>query len=410
MFKKLIKHVLIVGFIFSGYVKAQNADSVITTAGTMDVYYDLTTGNQTSLDRTTWDIGLSTGRMSASIIINENAGMELYVYSNDTNDWNSVDTAGFTFEKVYNSEESWENGAFSNLGTNHPDYGWGIYDMNKHNIDGNRLFILKTQSGDYLKVVFDQMTTQGDFLFRTANLDGTNFVKHRFNKMDATGKNFLLVNLSKNEMTADNPLSEDWNLLFTRYITEVRQGPTVREMPVSGVKINSGCKVAERQGVDITSDDTSSLDWKTNVTEIGYDWKVFDRTTFSYNMTEDLTYFVQLPNGQMWKIWFTGYAGGAEGKYVFNTQKMRAGASIDKYETSNTLVYPNPIRAFANIANQSTRSIKFDLIDVQGKVLNSGQILPNSTQQLNTSSYNAGIYTLRINSENSVDYKKLIIE
>ena len=69
--------------------------------------------------------------MSASIIINENAGMELYVYSNDTNDWNTVDTAGFTFEKVYNSEESWENGAFSNLGTNHPDYGWGIYDMNK---------------------------------------------------------------------------------------------------------------------------------------------------------------------------------------------------------------------------------------------------------------------------------------
>ncbi|MBL6730704.1 MAG: hypothetical protein ISP74_07320, partial [Bacteroidia bacterium] len=68
-------------------MKAQNADSVITTAGTMDVYYDLTTGNQTSLDRTTWDIGLSTGRMSASIIINENAGMELYVYSNDTNDW-----------------------------------------------------------------------------------------------------------------------------------------------------------------------------------------------------------------------------------------------------------------------------------------------------------------------------------
>ena len=41
------------------------------------------------------------------------------------------------------------------------------------------------------------------------------------------------------------------------------------------------------------------------------------------------------------------------------------GASIDKYETSNTLVYPNPTSAFANIANQSSRSIKFDLIDVQ---------------------------------------------
>ena len=55
-------------------------------------------------------------------------------------------------------------------------------------------------------------------------------------------------------------------------------------MAVSGVKINAGCKVAERKGIDVLSDDTSSLDWNTNITEIGYDWKAFDRCSFKYNM------------------------------------------------------------------------------------------------------------------------------
>ena len=56
MIKNILTHILLVVSIFSGYVKAQNADSVITSAGTMDVYYDLATGNQTSVDRSMWDI------------------------------------------------------------------------------------------------------------------------------------------------------------------------------------------------------------------------------------------------------------------------------------------------------------------------------------------------------------------
>ena len=265
-----------VGFITAGYVQAQNADSVITSAGTMDVYYDLQTGNQTSVDRSQWDIGLSTGMRNSSIIINENAGVELFVYGNDTSYWNSVDTAGFSFDNVYNSEESWENGAFSNLGTNHPDYGWGTYDMNKHNINGSRLFIIKLRSGKFAKIIIDQMTTDGDFIFRIANLDGSNIKNYKINKSESKNKNFVLVNLNSGVIDMFNPLSKDWNLLFTKYITEVRQGPTVRNMAVSGIKINAGCRVAERKGVDVSSNDTSNLVWNTKITEIGYDWKAFD--------------------------------------------------------------------------------------------------------------------------------------
>lgn len=411
MIKNILTNILLIGFVFSGYVKAQNADSVITSAGTIDVYYDLATGNQTSVDRSKWDIGLSTSMRSSSIIINENAGIELFVYSKDTSEWNSVDTTGFKFDNIYNSEESWDNGAFSNLGTNHPDYGWGTYDQNKHNINGSRLFIIKTQTGDYLKMVVDQMTTTGDFLFRTANLDGTNLIKHKHNKSEANGKNFLLTNLHNKEIAVGNPLAEDWNLLFTRYTTVVRQGPSVRNMTVSGVKINAGCKVAERKGVDVSSNDTSSLNWNTNITEIGYDWKAFDRGSFKYNMLEDLTYFVKLPNGQMWKIWFTAYAGGAEGKFVFNTQKMRSGANINEVSTSSAIsMYPNPVKTYTNIANQNSILINLDVVDIQGKVVYSEQLLPNSTIRFNTETYKSGIYTLRFQSEKGLDFRKLIIE
>ena len=408
MIKNIIKHILVVGFITSGYVQAQNADSVITSAGTMDVYYDLQTGNQTSVDRAQWDIGLSTGKFNASIIINENAGIELFVYGNDTSDWNSVDTAGFSFSNVYNSDSLWDNGAFSNLGTNHPDYGWGTYDMRKHIINGSRLFIIKTQTGEFLKMVVDQMDSA--FTFRTANLDGTNLINHKHNKSEANGKNFLLTNLYNREIAVGNPLSKDWNLLFTKYITEVRQGPTVRNMAVSGIKINAGCRVAERKGVDVASNDTSNLVWNTKITEIGYDWKAFDRGSFKYNMVEDLAYFVALPNGQMWKIWFTDYVGGPEGKFVFNTQKVRSGASINKLISLNTSIYPNPARTYTNISNRESTPILVDVIDMHGKVLFSEKLLANTTTQLSTDSYTSGIYTIRFNSENGVDFKKLIIE
>jgi hypothetical protein len=410
MIKNIIKHILVVGFITAGYVQAQNADSVITSAGTMDVYYDLQTGNQTSVDRAQWDIGLSTGKFNSSIIINENAGIELFVYSNDTSDWNSVDTAGFSFDNVYNSDSLWENGAFSNLGTNLPDYGWGTYDMSEHIINGSRLFIIKTQTGEFLKMVVDQMSTLGDFTFRTANLDGTNLINHKHNKSEANGKNFLLTNLYNREIVVGNPLSKDWNLLFTKYITEVRQGPTVRNMAVSGIKINAGCRVAERKGVDVASNDTSNLVWNTKITEIGYDWKAFDRGSFKYNMVEDLAYFVALPNGQMWKIWFTDYVGGPEGKFVFNTQKVRSGASINKVISLNTSIYPNPARTYTNISNRESTPIFVDVIDMHGKVLFSEKLLANTTTQLSTDSYTSGIYTIRFNSENGVDFKKLIIE
>jgi len=394
-----------------GIASAQTADSVVTTAGTFDAYYDFETGSQILLDRTTWDIGLTTDPRSSSVIINENAGVELFLYSNDTADWSSIDTTAFTFSNIYNSEESWDNGAFSNLGTNHPDYGWGMYDMNSHDINGSRLFIIKTNQGEYLKMIIDKMSSTGDFKFRTANLDGTNLNLFSLKKSTDRGKNFTLVDLSTPNTILTNPFSKDWDILFTKYYTEVVQGPTVRIMPVSGVKVNAGCEVAVRSGMDVLDDDTSTITWSSVITEIGYDWKTFNRNTFQYDITPDLVYFVKTKNNAVWKLWFTAYNGGAEGKYVFNKKEIKRGVNtVPITRKLKTSLFPNPALSNVHIDNQEPTKLNVEIVDTYGRIIYIEELPPYTQSKINVESFASGLYSVRFSSGNNSDIKKLIIE
>jgi len=401
-------------FILAALVgNAQTADSVISRGGAMDVYYDFETQDKSELDRATWDIGLTTDMRGASIIINENAGTELYIYGTDTSDWSTVDTAGFDFENIYNSEATWSAGAFANQGTVHPDYGWGIYDQEKHNIDGNRIFILKTKTGEYLKVVIDQMSPAGVYKFRTAKLDGSNLEVYEYAKTDpkSMGKNFVLVNLDAGDFVFENPASRQWDILFTKYTTTVQMGPTSIDMAVSGVKINAGCEVAERLGEDVTSNDTSSLTWGTSIAEIGYDWKSFNRGTFQYEFTADLAYFVRTQNGAVWKIWFTGYEGGAVGKYVFNTEEIKAGvSSVAKYARLKTAVYPNPTRDVLNITNEENEALNIRVMNTQGAVLLESSVNAFETTSFSTTDLAKGIYFLQLSTANASSTQRVIFE
>jgi hypothetical protein len=394
-------------------VNAQSADSVTTSGGASDVYYDFESGTQVSLDRASWDIGFTSDLMNSSIIINENAGVELYLYSADIADWSIVDTSGLSFNNIYNSEESWAFGAFSNQGTNHPDYGWGIYNMNTHDIMGNRLFIVKTQTGDYLKVVIDKLDSDGVWFFRTAMLDGSNEKSYEYakSKEESAAKNFALLNLNSGDFDYSNADTKAWDILFTKYVTTVVQGPVSLDMAVSGVKINAGCEVAERTGKDVTSNDTSSLSWGTSITEIGYDWKSFNRGTFQYDFTADLAYFVRTQNGAVWKIWFTGYEGGATGKYVFNTEEIKAGVNgVEKRANLNTNVYPNPTNGVLNISNKENEGLNITLLNAQGAVILQTTVNAFDATRFDTKDLAKGIYFLQLSTSNVASTQRVIFE
>jgi hypothetical protein len=391
---------------------SQSSDEVNSQGGVNGVYYDFESQSKVTVDRTTWDIGLTTDMRGASIIINENGGTELYLYSADTSDWSTLDTAGFDFKNIYNSESTWKAGAFANQGTPHPDYGWGIYDMNKHDINGNRVFILKTKTGNYLKVVIDQMSPVGLYKFRTASLDGSNLKSYEYSKTtpESMGKNFALLDLDGGDFITDNPMAKEWDILFTKYITFVQAGPNSRYQPVSGVKINAGCNVAKREGVSVDSDDTSSLSWDTKITEIGWDWKTFDRGSGSYSMVADIAYFVRTQNGAVYKIWFTDYTVGTS-IYSFNTKQLKAGTlGTNKIIELNTSVYPNPTADVLNINNKENEELTISLLSFQGVEVLSSTVNAHETKTISTTDLAKGIYFLQLSTTNTSSTQRVIFE
>lgn len=119
-------------------------------------------------------------------------------------------------------------------------------------------------------------------------LDGSNEKSYEYakSKEESAAKNFALLNLSSGDFDYSNADTKAWDILFTKYVTKVAQGPVSLDMAVSGVKINAGCEVAERAGEDVTSNDTSSLSWGTSITEIGYDWKALTVGLFSMSLPQ----------------------------------------------------------------------------------------------------------------------------
>ncbi|MFT6003747.1 MAG: hypothetical protein ACI8UQ_000882 [Bacteroidia bacterium] len=392
---------------------AQKADSVITQGGANDVYYSFKNGITTEVDKSTWDIALNTAAFDASILINENAGVELYSYGTNVDEWDIVDTAGFAFQNIYNSSESWGNGAFVRLASGHPDYGWGTYNMGTHNVTGNRIFILKDRNDVYHQVVIENMSAAGEYTIKTADIGGGNTVTLDIDKKDAAfvGKNFVHFDLTAQKVLNNEPLRKDWDLLFTKYIDLVptRTGDLLPYL-VSGVKINKGYEVAERTSLPAASNDTNNLNWNTDITEIGSDWKSFDFASFSYLMTDSLAYFVKGDGGVVWKIDFTNYKGGSTGGYYFNIEQLRRSASVNGVQELTTRVYPNPSNGIFTVENKENDAVEVSLMTLTGKVLESYNLAPNSAMNIDATSVVSGIYILSIRSNDKLSTQRIVIK
>ena len=391
---------------------AQSAKQVITNGGTDDVYFSFITDEVKRIDRSTWDIAFTLKGFDASILINENAGVELYLYGNDINAWNSLDTTGISWVNSYNSEDSWSQGAFANQGTTHPDYGWGVYTQTNHDINGDRIFIIKLVDNSYKQIMIEKMSAAGVYTVKIADIGGANTATFTVNKMDASyaDKNFVLYSLVNNAVVNEEPVNTSWDLLFTKYTTLIPAGPSVLAYSVSGVKVNAGYEVAERTGVVTASNDTSMLVWDTKITEIGSDWKTFNNTTFAYEITEDLTYFVRSTKGDVWKIFFTDYKGGTEGGFYFNVERIAGSASTEKITSLNSAVYPNPATSEITVVNNENSAVVATITDLQGRIADSFEIGAYQRNTVNTADLARGMYIVVFTSENATSSKRIILE
>ena len=399
-------------------LEAQNRATLIKDSVAMgasyanEIYYSMTNGEIASVPRNQWDIAFRTKAISSSILINEGAGVKLYTYSKaDTSGWATFDTTGMKWTPMYNSYDNWEDGAFSRNSYGQYDYGWAIYNLQTHNLTADSLFVIKLRDGSFRKLwMVRKYSSLNKYNFRVANLDGSAESNITADCSPYTSKNFVGYSIQTSELVDFEPAKDSWDLLFTKYYG---LQPDSSLYPVTGVIINDGLKAVKYEQVD-----PNFIDWgidtaNTSRTAIGWDWKVLNMETFTYEVKDSLIYFVQDLAGNMNKLMFTKFEGSSTGKIVFD-KALISSAGINENSRGNELIlYPNPAKEKLNIRLDQTNSFPMyiTLSALTGRVVHSVTITKNTGNDISipVNDIPNGMYLVTTKSATGTSAKKVVV-
>ncbi len=404
---KRISVLTIIALVFSTSILAQESmDSVTTKGSTEDVYYNFNTGKKVAVDQDNWDLAFENLGFTASVLINDQKGVMLYTAPYDVEEWTQFDTAGYmSWKETINSSSSWSSGAFNQDLQSETDLGWGTYNVQTHVISGDSVYMLKLADGSFKKMYIKDLTG-GTYTFVYANIDGSSEMTAMVTKKDMNGQNFGYYSVEDQKVVPREPDTKEWDVVFTQYVIPVPTGPgSFQNYPVSGVKINKAMEVAQRDGIDVMSDDTTNLTWTTNISEIGSDWKTWDGTQYVY--AQDRAYFVRLTNGAVWKMYFTKYEGGPLGTYHFVKEKIASGVNVQNVLNASSSIYPNPSNGGAVTVSLSNQ---FELkgITVLSSAMNT--VATSTSNTINTAELASGMYFVQIETNQGTAIKKLLID
>lgn len=401
------------------YYNAQTTTETVSIGAgyANETWYSLENGEQGTKSASDWDLAFDLSGFGTSIRINSGNGIMLYSYPNgDIGDWANVDTSGlYNWNAIYNSDISWFEGAFDqNINPNDPfDVGWGTYDMNTHIISGDSIFIIQLMDNSFRKLRIDQMAS-GAFEFTFANLDGTNEIQATLTKADYADKLFGYYSI-QNETTVDHePVTvENWDLFFGKYTGFI---PTPYNL--TGILTGPNTEVVQIDGVaDVANyNDWSSATFTSEINTIGADWKVFDMSSMSYNIVDDLVYFIKTQAGDVWKLIPTGFGGSSNGNFEFTKEKITA-LSTDENGLPNAevLVYPNPASESVSLIlnNMISTSTTIQIMNMEGQIMYEQVFVGDSNfdvKNVPVHSFGNGIYIVKVNSGSQQFNQKLIIK
>lgn len=402
--------------------KAQVITDTVQTGASYanQVWYSLSTDEQGAAPKNNWDVAFSVSGFGSTILINSVSGIVLWNYPKaDATGYGSVDTNGLsTWVPRYNADTSWAMGAMGRYAdpANPSDLDWGVYNVTTHIVTGDSLYIIKLAGGAYKKLLIENLSS-GVYNFKYANLDGTDAHTASINKSAYSGKNFVYYSLLTNATTDREPLSANWDLLFTQYTTFLPSAYTV-----TGILANDGVQIAKCTDVPdkTTFTDHATATFVTPINTIGYNWKTFTGST--YSVKDSLVFFVRPVNGDIWKLILTGFSGSATGSFMFSKEKIytyvptmvmpgiydNAGVSM--------AVYPNPsagkqVSVIYSVAANSLPAT-ISVTDLAGKVvLNETLTAATGLQiyQLPLAALISGMYIVRVCAGNSTVQQQLII-
>lgn len=368
-------------FLFSiSFTSAQLYDIVsIGKDYTQQTYYKISTGETVSVNNDIWDICFSAaGQQDGGVFINESAsstGTPIKLFLSPTSNWSESITNTDQFVDtiaLYNLDQNWIEGAFNTVkNPNSPfDYGWGAYNPQNHNVEGNKIFVIKLRNGTFKK--FQVVALTGiTYSFKYANLDGSNEIEKSVTKGSLP---LIYFSFKTNDVVQ---MPTDYDLIFMRYstITTAPNDPSISlEYSVTGVLSGPGVQVAKADSInvyDVKEEDYADK-YVSSPLAIGHDWKNFDFTQ-GWVIPSDLSYFVKTKNGDKYQLIFLDFEGAGTGNIALEKKYLGTTSSIDFSENLNINVYPNPCIDHIQLSQDGN----LRMYDVLGKLVLNTSIVSN---------------------------------
>ncbi len=396
-------------FMISFNIQSQNQNISMNSGYINQSFYSMQNGEVLNIANDNWDIAFSTDAFSSTIRINDGKGAQLYTYHlGDTSDWDIINmsTPNILYNPMYNSDITWEIGAFDVNTTSGFDYGWGVYNLQTHHIIGDSIFLIQTVNGNWKKI-WIKSKESGEYFFKYANLDGTDIVNTSIQAANYNNKRFVYYSLDQDIVKDREPELSEWDISFTKYITPVQGTP----YPVTGVLSNVGIKIAKAINIadPFNYIDFSSHTFIEDINSIGYDWKTFQG---SYIIDNNRCYFVKDYNNNIWRIIFTNFEGTTSGNIEFNTELIGSINSLENDLQKSFKIYPNPASSDVNIIYETNRDVALEIHDLNGRRIFNTILQKQdfSTVNIPLYNFNKGIYIISIiDNENNLLRDKLII-
>lgn len=274
------------------------------------IFYNLESNSVVSQnEKTDWDLGFLTGPDDWQIVINSSKAGGVW----------RID--GLNFESVPDvSDAVWS------------------YDRPSGNLDSTAIddyrntnvfyvvdlgYSSQLETLGYMKLKVDSVNEDGYFV-RTADLEHNQELAVFIEKDE--GLHRACFSFTSNAVVDIEPLSSDWDLLFTQY-TNIFYDPFLPYL-VAGVLINTQQTLVavdtDKIFSDITYNDVDSYVFSSDQDAIGYAWKEFDFNTESYLVFPEVNYIIKNGDGQYFKLHFIDFYNdlGQTGYPMFEVQQL----------------------------------------------------------------------------------------
>ena len=395
---------------------SQKTEELSYKAGyTDDIFFSLEDSFAESVSNSNWDLAFALygkGAAGSAILIND-AKVTLYSVPNlRASEWDKVDTSGIgSWEILYNPNKSWTNGAFNidRGGLSNWDMGWGELNVEsgRFETEGDSLYLVKLSDGKYKKLRIDTLV-QSVWTFTYSDIDGSNEVKISVRKADYPDKNFIYFSMLNNEIINREPENSTWDLLFTRYKTDI---PGMGMFPTAGCLSNKNISVAKVENITFDEISETNSEFTEEIDGIGSGWKTRKDGEW---IVFDNVYFIRKAD-EIFKLAFETFGGSGSGDFSFKYENLITSLSGENVSANNILLYPNPAENNINLVvnNLPSGTIFVKIYSTSGRLAKEFNLQSSGNfeaKNINLSGLNSGAYILQYQIEDIKSFTKLMIK